>query len=206
MSACFAFGLAAATDIGPATVAAGTRPLFSGLPKLPVVLLGGWLTNALWCVGLGWRNGTSYEYTATRVRGVLDNSLVAVETTDNAMATAAAPPPTADSSGGTGGGIKPVAGGEIPLLANYFWCAVAGLTWYFQFFFYTMGESQMGKFGFASWTLHMSSIIIFSTLWGLGLGEWAGASEKSMRLLRFGVGALVGSTLVIGLGAWLKSQ
>jgi hypothetical protein len=32
-----------------------------------------------------------------------------------------------------------------------------------QFFFYTMGETQMGRFKFSSWTLHMASIIIFST-------------------------------------------
>ena len=28
----------------------------------------------------------------------------------------------------------------VPLLENLFWCGVAGITWYFQFFFYTMGE------------------------------------------------------------------
>ena len=41
---------------------------------------------------------------------------------------------------------------------NYLLCALAGTAWYFQFFFYTMGESQMGRYHFSSWTLHMSSI------------------------------------------------
>ena len=36
----------------------------------------------------------------------------------------------------------------------------AGLRTHDQFFFYTMGESQMGRYAFSSWTLHMSSIII----------------------------------------------
>jgi len=55
---------------------------------------------------------------------------------------------------------------RAPMLPNYFFSAVAGTTWYFQFFFYTMGETQMGRFKFSSWTLHMASIIIFSTLCG----------------------------------------
>ena len=55
------------------------------------------------------------------------------------------------------------------MLANYLFCALAGTTWYFQFFFYSMGETQMGKYKFSSWTLHMASIIIFSSLWGIGL-------------------------------------
>ena len=36
-----------------------------------------------------------------------------------------------------------------------------------------MGETQMGRFKFSSWTLHMASIMIFSTLWGIALREWA---------------------------------
>ncbi len=79
-------------------------------------------------------------------------------------------------------------------------CALAGTTWYFQFFFYTMGESQMGRYAFSSWTLHMSSIIIFATLWGLGLKEWKGASARSRAYLSIGLFVLVGATVVIGLG------
>lgn len=55
---------------------------------------------------------------------------------------------------------------RIPLLSNFIFSALAGTTWCFQFLFYTMGETHMSKFGFASWTLHMASIIIFSTMWG----------------------------------------
>jgi L-rhamnose-H+ transport protein len=58
---------------------------------------------------------------------------------------------------------------RVPVLANYLLAALGGTLWYFQFFFYTMGESQMGKYGFSSWTLHMASIILFSTLWGFAL-------------------------------------
>jgi L-rhamnose-H+ transport protein len=67
---------------------------------------------------------------------------------------------------------------RVPILANYLFSGLAGTTWYMQFFFYTMGETQMGRFKFSSWTLHMASIIIFSTLWGITLKEWRGASRR----------------------------
>jgi L-rhamnose-H+ transport protein len=56
---------------------------------------------------------------------------------------------------------------RIPMLLNYLFSGLAGTTWYFQFFFYTMGETQIETFKFSSWTLHMAGIIIFSALWGL---------------------------------------
>ena len=89
------------------------------------------------------------------------------------------------------------------MLGNYLLCALAGTTWYFQFFFYTMGETQMGKYGFSSWTLHMASIIIFSTLWGLGFKEWRGAGVSAMRFLTLALLLLVGSTVIVGYGNFL---
>lgn len=83
---------------------------------------------------------------------------------------------------------------------NLFWCALAGVLWYFQFFFYVMGESQMGEYGFSSWTLHMASIIIFSSLWGFALKEWKGSTRKTLSYVLFGLSCLVGSTIVIGYG------
>jgi L-rhamnose-H+ transport protein len=93
----------------------------------------------------------------------------------------------------------------IPRLPNYLFSALAGTTWYFQFFFYTMGETQMGKFGFASWTLHMASIIIFSTMWGWIFHEWKGSSKKAHGLIATGIATLVLSTLVIGYGTMIKA-
>ena len=89
---------------------------------------------------------------------------------------------------------------STPLTRNYLLCALGGTAWYLQFFFYTMGESQMGRYAFSSWTLHMSSIIIFATLWGLALKEWQGASRRSFAVMTLGLIILVGATVVIGLG------
>ncbi|MFZ0498333.1 MAG: L-rhamnose/proton symporter RhaT [Steroidobacteraceae bacterium] len=89
---------------------------------------------------------------------------------------------------------------STPLSRNYLLCAVGGTAWYLQFFFYTMGESQMGRYAFSSWTLHMSSIIIFATLWGLALKEWKGASTRSLAVMTLGLVILIGATVVIGIG------
>lgn len=102
---------------------------------------------------------------------------------------------------GTGG---TVAAGRIPLLTNYLLAALGGTLWYGQFFFYTMGESQMGEYGFSSWTLHMASIILFSTLWGFALREWMGASPRTRSMVWIGIALLVGSTVIIGAGNMLS--
>ena len=49
----------------------------------------------------------------------------------------------------------------------------------------------------------MASIIIFSTLWGLALHEWRGASRRALRLLALSLAILVGSTVIIGYGNYL---
>jgi L-rhamnose-H+ transport protein len=102
-------------------------------------------------------------------------------------------------------GADAAAGERAPLAANYLWSALAGTTWYFQFFFYTMGESQMGRFGFSSWTLHMASIIIFGTLWGFGFREWKDATRGTRALVWSGVALLVLATGVIGYGNMLAA-
>jgi len=92
---------------------------------------------------------------------------------------------------------------KAPMIPNYLLCALAGTTWYFQFFFYTMGETQMGAYKFSSWTLHMASIIIFSSLWGIALHEWRGASVRTKGWLAVSLAVLVLSTMVVGYGNYL---
>ena len=186
MSACFSFALTAGAPIGAASAAAGTSTWWTGLPKLVVVLLGGFTTNFIWCVLLNIKNRTAYQYLAAEVRP------------EHAGLKAA---------GGEHGGGAAATGSadlQVPRLGNYFFSALAGTTWYFQFFFYTMGETQMGKYGFASWTLHMASIIIFSTMWGWIFHEWKGSSKKAHRLIAGGIVMLILSTIIIGYGTYLK--
>jgi L-rhamnose-H+ transport protein len=195
MSACFAYGLAAGAPIKALTLRHGTPTLWQGLPVLVVVLIGGFTTNFLWCLALNIRNKTGYQYftgDSSRYPDVTDETIV--ETAIDAPSREVVEHIPA---------AKKEDGASVPMLANYFFSALAGTTWYFQFFFYTMGETQMGKYGFSSWTLHMASIIIFSTLWGLGLKEWKGAGVSAMRLLTLALVLLVGSTVIVGYGNYL---
>ena len=199
MSACFSFALTAGNPIGDASEAAGTTSIWSGLPKLVVVLLGGFTTNFVWCVILNVKNGTGYEYFSSILRQppasreqetILET---AVDAPSEQVVVLSAKRTVSSSV-------------AVPLFRNYVFSAMAGTCWYFQFFFYTMGETKMGKYKFASWTLHMASIIIFSTIWGWIFHEWKGASKKAHGLIAAGIATLIFSTIVIGFGTWLKSH
>jgi L-rhamnose-H+ transport protein len=99
-------------------------------------------------------------------------------------------------------------GGSHPaatLRTNYLFCAAAGTTWYLQFLFYGMGNTLMGKLDFSSWTLHMASIMIFGTLWGLVLNEWKGTSARTRILNLAGLLVLVASTVIVGYGNYLAA-
>ena len=89
--------------------------------------------------------------------------------------------------------------------ANYSLASLAGMIWYLQFFFYGMGTTQLGEeFGFSSWTVHMAFIIVFSNLWGIRFKEWKGVSRSTMLTVWVGIGVLILSTMVIGLGNFWK--
>ena len=92
------------------------------------------------------------------------------------------------------------------LLPNIVFSALAGVTWYCQFFFYGMGTTQMGRYDFSSWTIHMAFIIVFSNLWGIKFHEWRGAGRRTMALVWLGIGVLVLSTIVVGFGNYLGAQ
>jgi L-rhamnose-H+ transport protein len=197
MSACFAYGLAVGAPIKHLTLQHGTPTLWQGLPVLVVVLIGGFTTNFIWCVALNLRNKTGFQYFSSssgRYQPIVDEPILetAIDAPSREVVEHIPAPATSDPR-------------PVPMLGNYLLCALAGTTWYFQFFFYTMGETQMGRYGFSSWTLHMASIIIFSTLWGLGFREWKGAGAAAMRLLTLALFLLVGSTVVVGYGNFLAT-
>jgi L-rhamnose-H+ transport protein len=92
------------------------------------------------------------------------------------------------------------------LLRNYFMAILSGLMWYGQFFFYGMGTTKMGRYDFASWSIHMASIIIFSNLWGLWLKEWKLVSRKVLTCLLTGIFMLIISVILIGIGNYMAGR
>ena len=206
MSSCFAYGLAAGKPLGEITKvaleASGGSLLWQNLPVLVVVLWGGFTTNFIWCLILNIRNRSSHEYLNMRPSHISEMSAA------EGMMISAAPEIAANREAAAHGASTGAASyeGPAPLLRNYLFCAVAGVTWYLQFFFYSMGETKMGAYTFSSWTLHMASIIIFSTIWGIFLHEWRGSSRKTMNLVFLGLLILVASTVIVGYGNYLGGE
>jgi L-rhamnose-H+ transport protein len=92
---------------------------------------------------------------------------------------------------------------KTPLFRNYLFSAFAGTIWFFQFFFYGMGESKLGN-GASSWILHMSFIILVANLWGIILKEWKGVSKKTKITIAVGIATIIFSVILVGYGNSLK--
>jgi L-rhamnose-H+ transport protein len=181
MSACFAYGLASGKPIASIAkaqlLAHHDADLWQNLPVLVVVLWGGFTTNFIWCIILLARNRSANQLTGT-------------------------PAPSEDAPSSSRHERL-----QSPLMfMNYSLAALAGIIWYFQFFFYSMGQTKMGKYDFSSWTLHMASIIIFATIWGFALKEWRGTSLRARSLVALGLVLLVASTIVVGYGNYIKAN
>ena len=94
---------------------------------------------------------------------------------------------------------------KAPLAKNYLLCALAGTTWFLQFFFYGMGESKLGN-GASSWILHMSFIILVANMWGILSKEWKGVSRKTAVTIVIGIATIIFSVLVVGYGNYLHEE
>jgi L-rhamnose-H+ transport protein len=92
---------------------------------------------------------------------------------------------------------------ETPLVSNYLLSAIAGTTWFFQFFFYGMGESKLGN-GASSWILHMAFIILIANIWGLVLKEWKGVTWKTIITVSTGIAVIFIAIIIVGFGNGLK--
>lgn len=93
--------------------------------------------------------------------------------------------------------------GKTPLSKNYILSALAGTTWFLQFFFYGMGESKLGN-GASSWILHMAFIILVANMWGFILKEWKGVGPKTKKTIIIGIATIILSVILVGYGNALK--
>lgn len=92
----------------------------------------------------------------------------------------------------------------VPKLRNFLLCAIAGTTWYLQFFFYGMGESRLGN-GASSWILHMAFIILISNAWGVVLKEWRGVDRVTYRSIIAGIITIIISICIVGFARTLEN-
>lgn len=175
MSSFMAYAFAAGKPIADIALIQGSPAIWQNLPVLIVILAGGFVTNFIWCAFLATKNKSWSELYANDNKGSVN---VSNKTSWSHQKTS---------------------------FFNIMFCALAGLTWYMQFFFYGVGTTMMGAYEFSSWTLHMASIIVFSTLWGLALKEWRGASIATQTWNLSGLGVLILSMVVIGWGNTLAA-
>ncbi len=92
---------------------------------------------------------------------------------------------------------------SAPGVRNALFSALAGTLWFLQFFFYGMGESKLGN-GASSWILHMATIILTANAWGLYLREWKGVSSRTFRTFALGIGLILASIVLVGIGNSIK--
>lgn len=88
---------------------------------------------------------------------------------------------------------------STPIAKNIMFSALAGTTWFLQFFFYGMGESKLGN-GASSWILHMSTIILTANMWGIYRKEWTGVSRKTKFTITLGIAVIILSVFLVGIG------
>lgn len=88
---------------------------------------------------------------------------------------------------------------STPIMNNLMFSALAGTTWFMQFFFYGMGESKLGN-GASSWILHMSTIILTANMWGIYRKEWTGVSTKTKGTITAGIVIILLSVVLVGIG------
>jgi L-rhamnose-H+ transport protein len=88
---------------------------------------------------------------------------------------------------------------STPIFSNVMFSALAGTTWFMQFFFYGMGESKLGN-GASSWILHMSTIILTANMWGIYRKEWKGVSVKTKWTITVGIAVILMAVALVGIG------
>ncbi len=75
MSACFSLGIEAATPIKELAVSLGTKTLYAGLPAIFMITLGGFFTNAVYCLFQNFKNKTLKDYFSVSGSDFINNIL-----------------------------------------------------------------------------------------------------------------------------------
>ncbi len=94
--------------------------------------------------------------------------------------------------------------GSLPFY--YLMSLLSGAMWYFQFFFFGIGRSQMGEYDFTSWAMQLALLILVSNIYGKIFREWVGASELPRRIVHFGMMIIIVAVLIIACGNYLSAK
>lgn len=90
--------------------------------------------------------------------------------------------------------------GKTSLYANnLFFCSLAGVLWYSQFFGLSLGKGFLTASPVLltfSWCILMSLNVTFSNVWGILLKEWKGCSPRTIAVLLAGLAVLIVSSFL----------
>jgi L-rhamnose-H+ transport protein len=75
MSACFSLGIEAAAPIREAAIGMGTEALYAGLPAILIITIGGFMTNAVYCLFQNVKNKTLKDYFGVPANVFVNNIL-----------------------------------------------------------------------------------------------------------------------------------
>jgi L-rhamnose-H+ transport protein len=92
----------------------------------------------------------------------------------------------------------------VPLAGNFFFAGLAGVLWCSQMICLKTGEPAMGSMKYIGWSVIFSGMILFSTIFGIALGEWRNTSGRTRLLLTIGLLFLVASSVISGFSGYLK--
>lgn len=88
---------------------------------------------------------------------------------------------------------------------NWLLAALMAAIWMASVTLFGRGATAMGPLGDSvGWALFLSSIIIFSTLWGVLSGEWKGGAGRPLRTLYASLGVLIAAIAILGYGVSLS--
>lgn len=144
------FGLQWGGEFERAALECGTAWQWRGLPVQLVVLSGGFVVNAAYCLAMNCRNRSFSDY-----RGPAK---------------------------------------------NYVFASLAGAVWGMVATFMKIGEPLMGDMRYISFAVVMACMVMFSSLFGVVLGEWRGTTTRTRLLLSVGIAVLLVSFTLISIG------
>lgn len=88
-----------------------------------------------------------------------------------------------------------------PSVRNIALCAAIGVAWVMQFVCTKAGEPLMGDLKYISFAVMMASTILFSTVFGVILGEWKGTGAKTRACLALGTLVMIAGFVAISVGS-----